>query len=100
MSAATLRIVDETAGGDLLNEVAIPFDRENLTVKEIIAARVEAEVEAYVEGRLEAAGADAALRARFDAAAVEALARGSEGVPIVVMAWILSRRELQPIISW
>lgn len=49
MLAGTLRIVDETAGGDALHEVIIPVENSRLTVKDIVAARVEEEVRRYNE---------------------------------------------------
>ncbi len=51
MPTHPLRIVDETAGGDALHEVVIPIEKTRLTVKDIIAARVEDEVRNY-NGRL------------------------------------------------
>jgi len=42
-----LSIKDETAGGKILNEIIISLKNELLTVKDIIEARVNAEVEAY-----------------------------------------------------
>jgi glutaredoxin 2 len=42
-----LTITDETAGGKVLNELKISLTNELTTVKEIIKARVYAEVEAY-----------------------------------------------------
>jgi len=47
MAAITLTIKDETAGGKTINEVAVSFASELTTVKEIIKARVTAEVELY-----------------------------------------------------
>jgi hypothetical protein len=47
MSSITLHIKDETAGGKVLNELALSFKSELVTVKEIIRARVYAEVELY-----------------------------------------------------
>ncbi len=43
----TLKIIDETAGGKVLNEVEVSFQNELTTVQDIINARVYAEVEAY-----------------------------------------------------
>lgn len=42
-----LTITDETAGGKILNEVKLSLANELTTVKEIIKARVYAEVETY-----------------------------------------------------
>lgn len=47
MSLIQLNIKDETAGGKILNEIIISLESELLTVKDIIEARVHAEVEAY-----------------------------------------------------
>ena len=43
----TLKIIDETAGGKLLNEVEVSFANELTTVRDIIKTRVYAEVDAY-----------------------------------------------------
>ena len=43
----TITIKDETAGGKILNEIRIAFENEHTTVKDIIEARVFAEVEDY-----------------------------------------------------
>lgn len=45
--ATTLVIKDETATGKVTNEVKLSFNSELVTVKEIIEARVHAEVELY-----------------------------------------------------
>ncbi|MCE7996995.1 MAG: hypothetical protein HEP71_33865 [Roseivirga sp.] len=42
-----LLIKDETAGGDILNEISIQIEKERITVRDIIASRVEAEVKNY-----------------------------------------------------
>ena len=42
-----LIIKDETFSGDILNEIEIAVEQEIVTVKDIITARVEAEVERY-----------------------------------------------------
>jgi len=42
-----LKITDESLTGDILNYIEVKIKNEIVTVKEIIAARVEAEVEAY-----------------------------------------------------
>ena len=47
MSAITLTIKDETAGGKTTNEINVSFASELTTVKEIITARVTAEVDQY-----------------------------------------------------
>lgn len=43
----TITITDESLTGDILNSILIQIDNEIVTVKDIIAARVEAEVEHY-----------------------------------------------------
>lgn len=47
MASVTLTIKDETAGGKTTNEIHVSFASELTTVKEIITARVIAEVEIY-----------------------------------------------------
>jgi len=47
MSTISLKITDETFGGKILNEISIAVSAERLTVKDIIEARVYAEVEDY-----------------------------------------------------
>ena len=47
MSAITLSIKDETAGGKIIHELSVSFTNELVTVQEIIEARVNAEVEQY-----------------------------------------------------
>lgn len=42
-----ITIKDETIGGDILNEIQIRIDRESIKVKDLIASRVTAEVDAY-----------------------------------------------------
>lgn len=42
-----ITIKDETANGDILNEISIKIDQERLTVKDLITSRVHAEVAAY-----------------------------------------------------
>jgi len=49
MATITLKIKDETSGGKTTNEINVSFANELTTVKEIISARVIAEVEAYNE---------------------------------------------------
>ena len=49
MSTITLKIKDETAGGKTTNEINVSFPSELTTVREIINARVTAEVDAYNE---------------------------------------------------
>ena len=49
MSAITLTIKDETASGKTTNEINVSFASELTTVREIINARVSAEVNAYNE---------------------------------------------------
>ena len=46
-SMHTLTITDETAVGNLLNELRLQFDSEYITVKELIATRVKEEVILY-----------------------------------------------------
>ena len=45
--SVTITIKDETAGGKLMNEVSVSFASELVSVKEIVRARVYADVEAY-----------------------------------------------------
>lgn len=47
MSSTLLRIVDESSTGDVINEISVPFERSDLTVKDIVQARVTAEVNRY-----------------------------------------------------
>ena len=47
MSSITLTITDETSSGKVLNELKLSFSNELTTVKEIIKARVYAEVALY-----------------------------------------------------
>ena len=47
MATITLTIKDETAGGQTINELKVSFASELTTVKEIIKARVTAEVDTY-----------------------------------------------------
>ena len=47
MSLFTVRIKDETAGGKTTGEIDVRFNTELISVKDIIKARVTAEVEAY-----------------------------------------------------
>jgi hypothetical protein len=47
MSALTLQIKDETAGGKVYNSIDVVFSSEMVTVKDIIEKRVVAEVEQY-----------------------------------------------------
>jgi hypothetical protein len=47
MPGITLTIKDETAGGQTINELNVSFASELTTVKEIIKARVTAEVDGY-----------------------------------------------------
>lgn len=42
-----INITDETASGKILNEIALKFDSEYITVEELITARIKAEVVAY-----------------------------------------------------
>ncbi|WP_053970840.1 hypothetical protein [Mangrovimonas sp. ST2L15] len=43
----TITINDETLAGKLLNKIKIEVQSETITLKDLIAARVQAEVEAY-----------------------------------------------------
>jgi len=43
----TLTITDETAAGQILNEIALKFEKEHITVRELITARVTEEVKKY-----------------------------------------------------
>lgn len=43
----TLTITDETASGKLLQEIALRFSQEYITVRELITARIKNEVERY-----------------------------------------------------
>ncbi|HYF33194.1 MAG TPA: hypothetical protein VD993_18845 [Chitinophagaceae bacterium] len=45
--SVTITIKDETTGGKVLNEIPISFDNELVTVRDIVKARVTAEVQAY-----------------------------------------------------
>ena len=47
MSPFTVRIKDETAGGKTTGEIDVRFNTELISVKDIIKAKVTAEVEAY-----------------------------------------------------
>ncbi|GAA4317381.1 hypothetical protein GCM10023149_14910 [Mucilaginibacter gynuensis] len=47
MSTISLKITDETFAGKILNEISIAVSTEHLTVKDIIEARVNAEVTEY-----------------------------------------------------
>lgn len=42
-----ITIKDETAGGQILNEIQIQIEHERISVRDLIALRVTAEVEAY-----------------------------------------------------
>ncbi|HAA14997.1 MAG TPA: hypothetical protein DCE41_26210 [Cytophagales bacterium] len=48
-----ITIKDESATGDILNEIQIQIDQERTTVKDLIAARVTAEVRGYNEKNVE-----------------------------------------------
>jgi hypothetical protein len=47
MSTVTLRMKDETATGKIINEILVSLKNELITVKDIIEARVHAEVDSY-----------------------------------------------------
>ena len=49
MTTNLLTVVDETTAGETLGEVKIAFETERVTVKDIIASRVEMEVRNYNE---------------------------------------------------
>ncbi len=49
----TLTIKDETAAGKILNEIALKFEKESITVKELIAARIKEEVIKYENNAME-----------------------------------------------
>ena len=42
-----ITIKDEAIGGNILNEISIAIGHERITIRELIAARVTAEVESY-----------------------------------------------------
>ncbi len=43
----TIIIRDETASGEVLNEIALKFEQQYITVEELIAKRIEQEVQRY-----------------------------------------------------
>ena len=43
----TLTITDETAAGDILHQISLQFEEAYITVKALIKARVEEEIERY-----------------------------------------------------
>ncbi|MFP5039719.1 hypothetical protein [Parasediminibacterium sp. JCM 36343] len=47
MTGITLTIKDETVGGNIINKIDVSFASELTTIKDIIAARVKAEVDLY-----------------------------------------------------
>lgn len=47
MPAISISIKDKTSGGDIINEIMISLERELTTLKDIIEARVYAEVEMH-----------------------------------------------------
>lgn len=47
MNVATLKIKDETSGGEILNEISVSLKSSTVTIREIIEARVEHEVNVY-----------------------------------------------------
>lgn len=49
MPATTIRVKDETFGGDVLRDLFLHFDSETATVRDIIERRVRTEVEVYNE---------------------------------------------------
>ncbi|HEU5289800.1 MAG TPA: hypothetical protein VFU05_04095 [Cyclobacteriaceae bacterium] len=47
MSAITLKIKDETHVGKVISEIDVSFDKSSVTIREIISARVQFEVDRY-----------------------------------------------------
>ena len=47
MNTHTIKIKDETTGGKIINEVAVTFPVQVVSVREIIEAKVNAEIENY-----------------------------------------------------
>ncbi len=45
----TIKIKDESASGKLLNEIALQFEKEYISVEELISARIKLEVLKYQE---------------------------------------------------
>ncbi|MBU2939721.1 hypothetical protein KO494_09245 [Lacinutrix sp. C3R15] len=43
----TITIQDESAAGDILNEITLKFNEEYITVSEVIKARIELEISRY-----------------------------------------------------
>src|ERR1700753_786759 len=64
----TITIKDETAGGQIINQLPVSFSSELVAVKEIIRQRIEADVAVYNErehfkGLVEPGAVEAALNA-------------------------------------
>lgn len=47
MKPVTIRIKDETAGGDIINEILLSLENELTTIRDIIRTRVDQEVGRY-----------------------------------------------------
>ncbi|MFK8103246.1 MAG: hypothetical protein AB8G15_12000 [Saprospiraceae bacterium] len=45
----TLTITDESAAGDILNKISLAFDKEYISVQELIETRIKAEIKRYEE---------------------------------------------------
>jgi hypothetical protein len=53
MAATMLKVTDQTLTGKQLNEMMLEFERTTVTLKDIIASRVELEVRKYNEKKTE-----------------------------------------------
>ena len=49
MNTHTIKIKDETTGGKITNEIAVTFPAQVVSVREIIEAKVNAEIENYYQ---------------------------------------------------
>jgi hypothetical protein len=49
MHTHTIKIKDETTGGNLLSEIAVTLPAQMVSVREIIEAKVNAEIESYYQ---------------------------------------------------
>ena len=47
----TLTLTDESMAGDILNKIALQFESEYVTVKEVIEARLEVEIKRFEQQR-------------------------------------------------